>query len=244
MAVLTACLFTSAASADLSDYSQDFDSMSIGDGAALTNDGYKVFGNVFDATTGAYKYGYGPFDAPNGGAGFSAVASGEGQNGAADQYINIYSDYNNGDHANSYIDALVFQEQTIGSGNAGPGKSAVLSFDFLKNPTVNNGDGDTTTFAFIKVLDSLGGSFATLGQVEFDTTAASTSLWAKGSISLDIDAAWDGQLLQFGFRSYATNFNDSGRFYDNVQFSAVPEPTSMAFIGLGIVGLVVRRRRK
>ena len=82
----------------------------------------------------------------NGGSGFSAVETGSQGSGQGLQYLNAYNDYNNGDHANGFrIDALVYQEQSIGQADVG--KTYKMSFDYLKNPTVTNGDGATTTSA-------------------------------------------------------------------------------------------------
>jgi hypothetical protein len=57
------------------------------------------------------------------------------------------------------------------------------------------------------------------------------------------NSSWAGELVQFGFRSYATNYNGTGRFYDNLNFSAVPEPSSLGVLSVGLVGLAFRRRR-
>ena len=247
LALFAVALLPLAGQADLLTYSQDFNSMNTADSGLgptdLSDDGWKVGAVVFDPG-GNYLYDYFTFPAPNGGPGFSAVATGDGGTNQAPNYMNVYNDYNNADHASgNYIDAFVFQEQFIGTADLGT--TASLTFDYLKNPSVGNGFGDTTTFAFVKVLDLVGGSFATLGINEFETTNASTTTWAEGqSISLAIDSAWDGQLLQFGFRSYATNYNDSGIFYDNLNFSSVPEPSSALIFGLGCVGFGLRRRRK
>ncbi len=250
LALSIAMLLPLAAQADLTTYTQNFNGMNTADSGLgptdLADDGWLAGANVFDAA-GNFQYNYFSFPAPNGGPAFSAVATGNGGPNQAPNYVNIYSDYNNGDHGNGlYIDALVFQEQTIGTDDLGT--TATFTFDYLKNPDASANFADTTTFAWVKVLDSLGGSFATLGVTEFETTAASTTTWAEGqSIDLAIDSAWDGQLLQFGFRSYATGFNDSGIFYDNLTFSnasAIPEPASAMLIGLGCVGFGLRRRRK
>ena len=206
------------AAAQLTTISQDFETLDIADPAALDADGWKIFANVFDSG-GGYLYGYGTFGAPNGGAGFSAIGTGSGGAAQGAQYVNAYSDYNNPDHGTgNYIEANLFQEQTIGAADVG--NTWTFDFDYLKNPTVVNGDGDTTTIAFIKVLKISDGSFATLAFPTVDTTAASTSTWAAGSIDLLIDPTWAGELLQVGFASTATAFNDSGRFYDNVSFDA------------------------
>ena len=65
-----------AALADLVPYSQDFEGLVQSDIAALANDGWQVFGNVF-TPGGDYIYGYGPFGAPNDGAAFCAITAGE-----------------------------------------------------------------------------------------------------------------------------------------------------------------------
>jgi len=205
------------AAADVTAYTQDFESLVLTDPAALGNDGFKVFANVF-SPGGAYLYGYGVFPAPNGGAGFSALATGLGGPTQGAQQLNIYSDYNNGDHNNgNLIEALVFREQTIGAVNAG--QVWRFTFDYLQNPTVVNGAGATTTFAFVKVLQSSTGSFATLAQQEFETTGASTTAWGTASIDFTIDPSFAGELLQFGFRSVATNYRDSSRLYDNLSWT-------------------------
>lgn len=207
-----------AAAAQLSSYSQDFEGLDPMDPAALSADGWGVFANVFDPM-GGYLYGYGTFPAPNGGPAFSGVDTGSGGPAQGTQYMNTYSDYNNADHANgNYIEANVFQEQTIGAGNVG--ETWTFSFDYLKNPVPNNGDGDTTTIAFIKVLQSSNGTFAQLAFETLDTTMASSATWTSDSISLLIDPSFAGELLQVGFSSTATLYNDSSRYYDNVSFDA------------------------
>ena len=206
------------AAAQLTTFTQDFEALDIAAPDALANDGWGVFANVFDGM-GNFQYGYGTFPAPNGGPGFSAVATGNGGPAQGAQYINTYSDYNNLDHgAGLFIEANIFQEQVIGAADVG--NTWTFSFDYLKNPDVVNGDGDTTTIAFIKVLKSSDGSFATLAFPTVDTTTASTTTWTSGSIDLVIDPTWAGELLQIGFSSTATAFNDSGRFYDNIVFNA------------------------
>ena len=250
LALFAVALLPLTGQADLLTYSQDFENLTPGpsDPAALSNDGWLVGANVFDPG-GNFLYNYFSFPAGNGGGNFTSVASGDAGPNQGTYYLNAYSDYNNGDHGNgNYIEGFIFQEQTIGASDLG--KDVTFTFDYLKNPDPAN-DGnppdfqDSTTYAFVKVLDSVGGTFATLGINEFETTNASTTVWSEGqSISLNIDSAWEGQLVQFGFRNYATNYNDTGIFYDNLNFSSVPEPSSALIFGLGCVGFGLRRRRK
>ena len=222
------CLAPSAA-ADLTTYNQDFEAADMASPTALSDVGFKIFANVFDAA-GSFLYGYGTFDAPNGGAGFSAVASGSAGAAQGVQYINTYSDYNNLDHGNgNFIEANIFQEQEIGSADLG--NTWTFDFDYLKSPNVVNGDGNTTTIAFIKVLKRSDGSFAELAFETLDTTSASTTIWAAGSLSVTIDPSWANELLQIGFANTATAFNDSGRYYDNISFDApgAMSPQLMAY---------------
>ena len=119
LAVALLCLAPTASWADLAPYSQDFEGLDQADPAALADDGWLVFGNVFDPD-GSYLYGYGPFPAPNGGPGFSGIDVGQGGPAQGDQQLVVYSDYNNGDHGNgNFIEANVFQEQMVGAADVG-----------------------------------------------------------------------------------------------------------------------------
>lgn len=219
---LVVCLATaSGLRADLAAYSQNFETLS--GPTALSGDGWLVFGTDHIGN-------YGPFPAPNGGQAFSSIATGAGGPNQGLRYLNVYSDYgNSGAHGTgNFVNALVFQQQTIGAGNVG--QTAMLSFDYRANPA-NVTNGNTTTFAFIKVLKQTDNSFNELGVVEWDTTVAPD--WQTKSINLVIEAGWAGELLQFGFRSVATNFNDSGRFYDNISFSFGSAPGTTVTVDPG-----------
>ena len=61
LAIAFLCLAPTASWADLAPYSQDFEGLVQSDPAALGNDEWKVFGNVFDGDWN-YLYGYGVFD--------------------------------------------------------------------------------------------------------------------------------------------------------------------------------------
>jgi hypothetical protein len=231
---------STSAFANLVNYSQDFEGLSASSPTSLTTDGWKVFGNVF-TPSGGYIGGYGPFGAPNGGPGFSAVASGESGANTGLQYINIYSDYNNPEHANgNIVEANVFQEQVIGASDLG--KIYRFSFDY-KASFANGPAGSTRTHAFIKVLNPFAG-FSLSAFPRIETTSASNTIWSEGNnIDITIDNSWTGQILQFGFMSTATNYQNSGVFYDNVSFSQVPEPATMLALGTGAL-VLARKRRK
>lgn len=216
-AALLLCLVPAAALA-LSPYAEDFESLNQGDTAALGNAGWLVFANVF-SPSGGYLYGYGVFPAPNDGAAFSAIASGEGGASQGLQQLVVFSDYNNADHANgNLIEALVFQEQPIGPGDVGE------TWEFTFDAKLGNLEGGTTALAYIKTLDP-GAGYATTNFITVDMTTI-PSTWGTYSLQITIDPSLDGQLLQIGFANTATNYEGSGVFYDNLTFTitgAVPE---------------------
>ena len=280
LAVTTLLGFMSTtASADIVSYSQDFESVDAGNTSALGPFGedFKIFADVWgkvggDATVGTdiFLYSYGPFAAPNGGPGFSAIAGGEGGAAQGAQYLNIYSDYNNADQTaggacggdGCTLNTSVFRESTIGAADIG--STWTLSFD-VKSPFANgifdgtaanpNGgdiNNPQSASAFIKTLDPNAG-YATTNDIRADTTLVSNTDWVRVSISLDVtDALLEGQILQFGFNTVSTEYGDSGVYYDNVCFSSggddcvfatVPVPAAVWLFGsaIGLLGLIRRR---
>jgi hypothetical protein len=175
-----------------------------------------VFGNVFGYDW-SYWYGYGPFGAPNGGNAFSAIASGEGGPDQGAQQLSVYSDYNNSDHVQAWIEANVFQEQTIGEGDVG----LIWCFDF--DAKLGNLAGQTTALAFIKTLDPESG-FQTTNFITEDMTNTPTTWQRYTTLSILIDAGLVGQILQIGFSNTATNYEGSGVFYDNIDWH-ICDPT-------------------
>ena len=232
---LSACcigLVATTASADLMPYSQDFESLDKNSGTAL-QDGWVVGANVFEPDGTTFIYNYFAFPAPNGSGGFSNVTDTSGGALDGNQGLVVFSDYNNGDHNNGRrIEAIFFREMTIGAADVG----SFWEFSFLAGP----GDlsGETTAQGFIKTIDNSGN--ATNFLVE-DTTslAGPTNL----SIVIEIIPELVGQKLQIGFDNTASNFDGSGVNYDNINFAqTVPEPTSLALIGMGAAFMLRRRR--
>ena len=199
-----------AASLAIGPYSQDFEGLNQADIAALGNDGWLVFANVFGPDW-AYWYGYGVFPAPNDGGGFCQLATGDGGAPQGAQQLVTFSDYNNADHANgAHIESLVFQEMVIG----GDDVTETWVFDF--DAKMGNLAGVSTALAFIKTLDPANG-YAETNFITADMTAIPTT-WGSYSLSIFIDATLAGQLLQIGFQNIATLYEGSGVFYDNINF--------------------------
>lgn len=228
-------------------YSQDFESLDASNGFALGivgGEGFQVFNNTFFGDT--FIYSYGAFSAPNGGPGFSAIASGEGGAEQGEQYINIYSDYGNVDHGNTSLTHVtsVFQEQTIETGDA---DTYTFSFD-AKAPFTGGIDASqVSSRAFIKTLDPNAG-FATTNDFSVDMTNVSNEEWASYSVSITIDDSLAGQLLQFGWEVTGGNFADSGIYYDNLNFgsatSEVPVPAAAWMFGSALLGLAGAARKR
>jgi hypothetical protein len=197
-----------AGQAALSAYSQSFEALLITDPAALSADGWIVYGNVF-TPGGTYMYGYGPFPAPNGGNAFSDIDAGQGGPGQGLQQLSIYSDYNNLDHANgNIVESNVYREQTIVAGDV----NAYWTFQF--DAKLGNLLAPSTAFAFIKTLNPAAG-WVTTNFRPLDTTSLPTT-WRTYEISILITPDLVGQVLQLGFANKATAYVSSGVFYDNI----------------------------
>ena len=224
MAVLATAGFAQTGSAAVASYSSDFESVDATSASALGSfgEGFKVFADVWggEVGTGIFVYQYGPFSAPNGGGAFSEVGSGEGGTAQGDQYLNVFSDYNNVDQGTGQacgpnmgctINTSVFQESRIAAGDIG----STLTFTFDAKSPSTGGISDATqpiteASAFIKTLDQANG-YATTNDMRVDMTSISNTDWTTFTISLDLtDELLEGQLIQWGFNAATTEFDSTG----------------------------------
>lgn len=222
-----ACMIPAAASA-LTPYSQDFEGLNAAGLTSLGDDGWLVFGTVWDGTTMDWLYEYGPFSAPNnpGAPAFSAIAVGEGGVEQGDQQLSVFSDYENGDHANGHIlESVVYREQVIGVADVG----STWIFEFQGK--LGDLTGSSTAVAFIKTLDPLNG-YQMTNFVSEDMTAIPAA-WGGWTLRLTIDAGLIGQIFQIGFSCIASNYEASAVFYDNVvlRMAVSPVPDEIAMAG-------------
>ena len=245
---LTLCTSV-AANAAITSYSQNFEGLGIADGAALANDGWLVNGLNFDGA-GNFQFFYGNFAAPNGGPSFSAIATGEGGPAQGDQYINIYSDYGCCDlgtanpigHGNGTdrVESYVFQEQVIGAGDEG---TYELSYD-ARLPGGASIGPNSTAQAFLRTLDPNAG-FSTSAFEILDSGDLSNTDWENRILSITLDSSQVGHIFQFGFFTTSSNFEDTGVFYDNINFgTAVPVPAAAWLFGSALIGLGLSKNRK
>ncbi len=212
--------------AAMATYTQDFEGLVKTSPAALSGDGWVVFGNVYTPAN-VFVYGYGTFPAPNGGNAFCSVADLQGGVPQGIQQLSIYNDYNNLDHAiGRLIESNVFHEQTIAAADVG--NTWTLQFD----AKLGNLVAPSKALAFVKTINPAAG-FSTTSFFNLDMSAIPAT-WNTYTISITINAALVGQLVQFGFNSTASNYQSSGVFYDNLFWTK----TATAGIGDGGAALL------
>jgi hypothetical protein len=216
-ALVTALLLLAPATSHaLSPYAQNFDGLNKNLPTALSANGWLVYGNVYDPTGTTFIRGYGAFPAPNKtvNPAFCNIAAGEGGTEQGTQQLNVFSDYENTDHnpiIGNRIESLVFQEQPILAGDVG------TRWVFLFDAKLGNLGGSSTASAFIKTLDPLNG-YATTSFQQREMTSIPTT-WGTYWLAITIEAGMVGQIVQFGFLNWASNYEPSAVFYDNVSWA-------------------------
>jgi hypothetical protein len=215
-----ASLTASAGFADVNGYSQDFEGLVQVDPDALSNDGWLVFGNVFDSAFN-YLYGYGPFIAPNGGPGFCGITSGQGGAPQGAQQLVVYSDYNNSDQGTgAWIEGNTFQEQIVDVSDVGN------TFRFTFDAKMGDLAPASTALAFIKVIDN--NTFGLSDYQTIDMTNIPTT-WGTYEITATINAGQIGHFFQVGFSATSAAFTPSGVIYDNVSLVEELPPAGTPF---------------
>lgn len=207
-------------------YAQDFESLNAADLEALGNDGWTVYGNVFDGTTTDWLSGYGPYPAPNNPAApaFSTIVAGEGGVEQGAQQMSVFSDYENAavHTTGDILESIVYREMNIEAGDVG--KTWIFSFQ-AKHPGTGAVAPPSEAVAFIKTIDPATG-YAMTNYITEDMTSIGTA-WSGWSLSLTIDAGLEGQFFQIGFSNRCSDYNPSTVIYDNVELyrdlSSVPD---------------------
>ena len=173
------------------------------------------------------------------------------------QYLNVYSDYNNltAHESGQIVNAFFIQQFILDAEDIG--KTLTFNFDAKRPEMVDYGLGDSSSAvsnncsntciaqASVQTLDPSNG-YAITNKVIVDTSFISQSSWETFSVSLDLsDPLLEGQILQLGFESFATNFDNTGVYYDNISFSTseVPLPAGIYLFLSGLVGLGLMRGR-
>ena len=211
------CLAPVAGHAALAPYAQDFEGLVLADVNALADDGWLVHGNVYAVPSLALLYSYGPYPAPNDGAAFCALVSGQGGPLQGTQQLSVFSDYNNTDHAEGYlIESLVYREQTIALEDVG--KLCVLAWDAKHGDWTSTGQTAQVYFDVDPPGVPPGIGFPMCGiPVNLNMTCIPDT-WGSYQFVFTIPPGCDGYVLRFGFASTATSYDPTVIFYDNVKF--------------------------
>lgn len=228
----------------ITSYSQDFEGLDATDPNALANDGWQFFAAGINPN-GSTSFTFGPIGAPNNSANpnVSLISTSDGgEPPAGNQGLLFLTDNNspliNDPADDRVLELSVFQQQTISAADIG---TSVI-FSFLVDGNAFPPTGNAAAEAFLITLDPNAG-FSRTNDLTFDTTSIADGANLAASITLDLtDSALEGQILQFGFRNRASDFEGSAVDYDNVTFGVVPEPASLALIGLGGLMMATRRR--
>ena len=222
LSIFALLIGVSVSNAQLDSYSQDFEALDAESVSALDEEGWLV-GAIVTDSNGIFLYQYFddngiPFPAPNSESAFSNIAAGSGGPNQGEQYLNIFSDYNNQDagHAvGNIINTFFYQGGDIGAADLN--QTYRFEFDYRRGDDPFGPGGATETCAYIRVLSPAPDFFLIFEDI-LDTTNA-TSDWVEGA-GLEFTVADDleGFIFQFGFSTSASNNEPSGIYYDNISF--------------------------
>ena len=227
------CLVGSAEATVLFDY--NFETAGAGGATTIPAPPWQMSSEVF-SSAGAYVGGYYPGTT----FGPNAIVTGEGGAAQGTYVGKIYPNYDYApDWANNQIATIsLYVNRVLTSGDIAQGRIE-MTFDSKLQPDI--GPSSTAT-GWVKLFSpSFNAMWAS------DTLALSGSEWTTHTVGMNLDPN-DPNLIganfQWGFTVGAQNYSANGLFMDNISVAAVPEPSTLALLGLGAIGLAAVRSRR
>jgi hypothetical protein len=147
------------------------------------------------------------------GPGISALS----YDGIDNQYFNVYAQYENapchsGGGPNAQENISVFRALSFTSADTASGDTWVFTFEYREADIPPA--GATEVGAFLRVFDPV---YNVLYEAVLDTSGSSA--WQTGKLLVTLDPAWVSGSVQIGFNNSVGQYEDSGMFYDDVDFS-------------------------
>jgi len=249
LAITSALVISSVSHGAITPFTDDFQSYTTDPG----NTGFAPW-RFFSDNGGLGAYGTGIGEPPLGpppteaGPAISALVEFEGN-----KFLNFFANYENINVHNRNLcnpcspnlqeGISFFRLFDFSGSDTASGATWVFDFEFISNADFPI-TGDTQTRAFIQVFDA-SPTPNLLYDTNLDTRAlAQPDSWTDGELSVALDPNWTEGFLSVGFYNLTGNYDGSGMFYDNVNFSIVPVPAAIWLFGSGLIGLIGIARRK
>ncbi|NND53853.1 MAG: hypothetical protein HKN56_02655 [Gammaproteobacteria bacterium] len=156
-----------------------------------------------------------------------------GYNGTDNQFWVTYANYDNVNvHNRTLCDPCspnlqeqisMFIEQPFTGADTASADTWVYKFNYALSDTAPPA-GNTEVGAYIRVFDPI---FNLLFEATFDTEADATAAFQPGRLAVNLDPAWVDGNIQFGVYNWAQEYENSGMFYDDVEWVKA-DPASLA----------------
>ena len=151
-----------------------------------------------------------------------------GYNGSDNQYWVTYANYDNqnvhdrvgcgalpaGCSPNVQEQISMFIQQSFTGADTAAADTWVFKFNYAESDTAPPA-GSTEVGGFVRVFDPI---FNVLYEQTLDTRADATTAFQPGRISVTMDPVWLNGFVQFGFYNHAQEYENSGMFYDDVEW--------------------------
>lgn len=134
--------------------------------------------------------------------------------------------------------SAVIKQANLGVGLLTPGESITISFDFKES----SGAGGVI---FAELFTEIAGGGVSKSEILGGAPLFGSGSFSSRSFTTTLGPnVTGGVTLQFGVVTGADPGSFATGTFDNVSVTIVPEPSSIALLGLGSVALLARRRRQ